>query len=393
MGKNATKVIGSVKKLNDKINVLFVMMHLKGGGSERLVHNLALKLDRRFFNPSIAYFFKDGELKEFNNNEVQLYHIPKIKRFDISTMQRIGDIIRRNNIHVVNAHHFMPMVYSFYGCKIANSCKLIYTEHAKSEVEKVPWSWKKIGSYLLNRSDAAVGVTKDVSETIHNRFKLHPSKVFTIKNGVDLNAYRGCNNKEKLRKELGIAGDEKIIGIVANLKRIKNHIFLLKAFDELVKNYKKVKLLLIGQGFENDTENTEAELQGFVNEKGLGKKVLLLGYRPDIPSLLNIMDIFCLTSFNEGLPISLIEAMAAGLPVVGTDVEGIRGTILHDKNGFLVKTDDIHELRNVLHMLLKDEPLRQRFGKESKFLSKEYSLEQCGSEYENLFLSVLRNNK
>jgi glycosyltransferase involved in cell wall biosynthesis len=382
-----------MKKLNNKINVLFVMMYLNRGGSEGLVHNLALKLDRNLFNPSIAYFFEDGVFKEFSKDGVPLYHVPKIERFDISTMQGVGEIIRKNNIHIVNAHHFMPMVYSFYGCKIKNNCRLIYTEHAKSEVEKVPWRWKKIGSYLLNRSDAAVGVTGEVSEAIHDKFKLHSSKVFTIKNGVDLSAYRGSNNRKVLRKKLGIEEDDKVIGIVANLKRIKNHIFLLKAFDELVKSYKKVKLLLIGQGFENDTENTEAELQGFVNEKGLGKKVLLLGYRPDIPSLLNIMDIFCLTSFNEGLPISLIEAMAAGLPVVGTDVEGIRDTIIHDKNGFLVKTDDIHELRNVLYMLLKDEPLRQRFSKESQFLSKEYSLEQCGSEYENLFLSVLINNK
>ena len=85
----------------------------------------------------------------------------------------------------------MPMVYSFYGCKIKNNCKLIYTEHAKSEVDKISWRWQKIGGYLLNRSDAAVGVTGEVSEAIHNKFKLHSSKVFTIKNGVDLKCLQG----------------------------------------------------------------------------------------------------------------------------------------------------------------------------------------------------------
>ena len=182
-------------KFTKKINVLFVMMHLKGGGSERLVHNLALKLDRRLFNPSIAYFFEDGALKEFSKDGVPLYHVPKTKRLDISTMLKLSDLIKKNNIHIVNAHHFMPMVYSFYGCKIKNNCNLIYTEHAKSEVDKISWRWQKIGGYLLNRSDAAVGVTGEVSEAIHNKFKLHSSKVFTIKNGVDLNAYRSSNNK------------------------------------------------------------------------------------------------------------------------------------------------------------------------------------------------------
>lgn len=378
-----------MKRLNNKVNVLFVMMHLKGGGSEGLIHNLAYKLDRKFFNPSIAYFFEDGESEVAGEREVPLYHVPKIKRLDISTMQGIGNIITKRNIHIVNAHHFMPMVYSFYGSKIANSCKLIYTEHAKSEVEKISWRWQKIGSYLLNRSDAAVGVTEEVSETIQNKFKLPRSKVFAIKNGVNLDAYTGSTNKKELRKQLGIAEDEKIIGIVANLKKIKNHIFLLKAFDELTKSNNKVKLLLIGQGFKDDPENTESELRSFVKKNGLKGKVLFLGYRSDIPELLNIIDIFCMTSFKEGLPLSLIEAMAAGLPVVGTDVEGIRNTIIHDRNGFLIKTDDIHGLKDVLSMLIKDEPLRNRFGKESILLSKEYSLERCISEYQNLFLSVL----
>ena len=372
-------------KLVNKINVLFVVMHLKGGGSERLVHNLALKLDRKFFNPSIAYFFEDGALKEFSKYEIPLYHVPKNKRFDISTIKGIGEIIRKNNIHIVNAHHFMPMVYSFYGSKVKNNCKLIYTEHAKSEVDKILWKWQKIGGYLLNRSDAAVGVTGEVSEAIHNKFKLHSSKVFTIKNGVDLNAYRDSNNKEKLKKELGIAEDEKVIGIVANLKRIKNHFFLLKAFEKLTKKNNKVKLFLVGQGFENDPENTEEELRIFVDKNGLKEKVLFLGYRADIPDLLNIMDIFCLTSFKEGLPISLIEAMAAGLPIVGTDVEGIRDVISHNKNGFLIQLDDMDGLRSALQKLLHDESLRQRFAQESKLIARTYSLGQCVSEYENLF--------
>ncbi len=375
----------------NKINVLFVMMHLKGGGSEGLVHNLAYKLDRKFFNPSIAYFFEDRALKASNNNEILYYHVPKIKRFDISTMRMIGDIIQKNHIHIVNAHHFMPMVYSFYGCKIKNNCKLIYTEHAKSEVEKVTWRWRKIGSYLLNHSDAAVGVTEEVSEAINKKFKLHPSKVFAIKNGINLDAYRSNNNKRDLRKQLGIAEDEKIIGIVANLRRIKNHIFLLRAFDELIKSYNKVKLLVIGQGFKDDPENTEAELRSFVNKNGLKEKVLFLGYRTDIADLLNIMDIFCLTSFNEGLPISLIEAMAVGLPIIGTDVEGIRDVIFPNKNGFLARINDTEGLKNALHILLHDESLRRKFTHQSKILAETYSLDQCVNDYQNLFLSVAKD--
>ena len=368
------------------------MMQMEMGGSERLVHNLALKVDRTLFRPSIAWFFGDRVLREFKDLGIPLYHIPKLKRFDFSTMQKLGTIIRENNIHIINAHHFMSMVYSFYGCKIKNDTKLIYTEHSKWEIEQIPWKWRKIGSYLLKHSDGAVGINSEVTKLMKNAFKLFPSKAITIMNGVNLKSFASNNKNSKLRTELGIAKNVKIIGMIANLKKIKNHIFLLKAFAELVKEYKNVKLLLIGQGFDGDKENSEAEIQHFINNQGLKNSVMLLGYRSDISSLLEIMDIFCLTSFKEGLPISLIEAMAAGLPVVGTDVEGIRNVIIHDKNGYLVPVDDKKSLKNSLLTLLQNESLRDKMGRESRVLAiQTYSLNSCINQYQDLFMSAINS--
>jgi glycosyltransferase involved in cell wall biosynthesis len=98
----------------------------------------------------------------------------------------------------------------------------------------------------------------------------------------------------------------------------------------------------------SDAENSEPEIRSYIKEKGLENDLLLLGYRSDIPEILSIMDIFCLTSFKEGMPLSLIEAMAAGLPVIGTDVEGIRDVIVQDRNGFLIDLDDISGMKNIL---------------------------------------------
>lgn len=376
--------------MTGKINILFMMMQMEMGGSERLVHNLALKIDRTLFRPSIAWFFGDRVLREFKDLGIPLYHVPKIKRFDFSTMRLLERIIKDNNIHIVNAHHFMSLVYSFYGCKVKNNIKLIYTEHSKWEIEQITSKWRKIGSYLLNHSDGAVGVNAEVTKSIRNRFKLNSSKTFTIQNGVDLKVFVDSALNKQLKKELGIAKKDKVIGMVANFKRIKNHIFLLKAVRELLKEYNDVKLLLIGQGFKGDRENSEAEVRQLINDNRLDDNVLLLGYRSDIPNLLATMDIFCLTSFKEGLPISLIEAMAAGLPVVGTDVEGIRDVIIQNKNGFIVPVDDVEELKNVLITLFKDKSLRNRTGKESKFLASQiYSLDRCIDQYEDLFISII----
>ncbi len=378
----------------EKVNVLFVMLQMKMGGTERLIHNLALKLDRTLFNPSVAWFFGNEILKEFNDLNIPLYYVPKVKRIDFSAMQKLADIIKDNDIHIVNAHHFMSMVYSFYGSKIKNHSPLVYTEHSEWDIEQISWKWRKIGPYLLHRADAAVGVTPAVANRIKNTFKTDDSKTFAIPNGVDLAAFNNHGDKKQaLRKELGLADNDNVIGTVANFRKIKNHIFLLRAFHKLVKGNKKVKLLLIGQGFERDPENSEQEIRDFIKEKGLARNVLLLGFRSDILELLSVMDIFCLTSFKEGLPISLIEAMAAGLPLVGTDVAGIKDTIIPDKNGFLVPTGDVTGLKNSLLTLLNDESLRHSMGQESKSLARNtYSLDSCIKKYEDLFLSSFNSD-
>lgn len=364
------------------------------GGSERLVYNLAKKLDRELFNPSIAWFLGDRILKDFYELGIPLYHVPKIKRFDISTMRKLGKIIKDNNIHIINAHHFMSLAYSFYGCKIKHHRKLIYTEHSEWEIQKLPLSWTKIGSFLLKYTDCAVGVNSNIEKLIQRKFKTDHTKTITIYNGVDIEEIYSSDKKLTLRKELNISENDKIIGIVANFRKIKNHIFLLKTFKQLLKSYNHVRLLLIGQGFKGDTDNSEQEIRNFIKEEGLGINVSLLGYRSDIPDFLKIMDIFCLTSYKEGLPISLLEAMAAGLPVVGTDVEGIRDVIIPNKNGFLVQINDIEEMKNVLYTLLQDESLRYKFGKESIFMvKKKYALQHCVNRYQDLILSKIKNKK
>lgn len=364
------------------------------GGTERLVLNLARKLNRDVFNPSVAWFSGKESLKEFEDLNIPLYYVPKIKRVDFSAMRKVGDIIKQCGIHIVNAHHFMPMVYSFYGCKIRNHADLVYTEHSEWEVETIPLKWRIVGSYLLKHADAVIGVNPGVTAELRNKFRLNNSKSLSIPNGVDLETFKNGNKKQTLRKELGVGENEIVIGTVANFRRIKNHTFLLQALSELIRDHGNVKLLLIGQGFVNDIDNSEQEIRNFIDKHKLGKNVLLLGYRSDIPELLNTMDIYCLTSFREGLPISLIEAMASGLPVVGTDVEGIRDIIKPRENGFLVKLNDVEGMKNALCTLLENKTLRIEFGQMSRFLAvNTYSMEHCARKYQDLFISIFRKNR
>jgi glycosyltransferase involved in cell wall biosynthesis len=376
--------------MKNKINVLFLTVQLETiGGSERLIYDLASSLDRNQFNPSVAWLNGDNILQEFVDLKIPLFHIPKIKRRDFSTFNKIKEIIIANNIHVVNAHHFMPMFYSYYGCKVANHIKLLYTEHSQWEIGRISGKWKLIGKYLLNRLDGVIGVSNAVSDEMQAKFNIAPKRLFSIPNGVNINSFMEIKSRNLTKSSMGFSDSDKIIGIVANLKNNKNHIFLLEAFHEVLNEIDNVKLLIIGEGDENDPDNSENELRSYVQENGMDRAVYFLGYRSDIPEILSILDIFCLTSVKEGLPISLIEAMATGIPVIGSDVEGIRDVIIPNVNGFLVRLGDVLGLKDAFLTLLKDDILCHEFGRKSQALTiKSYSIKQCVNQYQALFKPV-----
>ena len=371
------------------VNILFVMPQMGMGGSERLVHNLALKLDRCCFNISVAWLFGNEALQEFKNLEVPLHYVPKTKRVDFSAMQALQQIVKKNKIDVVNAQHFMPAFYSYYGCKVAAKKALIFTAHSRWEVEEMPFKWRVAGGYLLRRLDASIGVAPDVSSAIRSVFNTGLNQTITIENGVDTDLFAQEKDVEELRLSLGLTHRDIVIGIVANLKKVKNHLFLLRAFATVAEEFENVKLLLVGQGFAGEADNTESDLRLFVNNHHLARRVLFLGYRTDISQLLHVIDIFCLTSLREGLPISLIEAMAAGLPVIGTNVEGIRDVIAQNVDGILVELGDVLALKNALIGLIGDPERRVKLGRAglAKAVQK-YSLQRCVREYERLFLSL-----
>lgn len=386
--------MSEVTRGHKKINVLFVMMQMGMGGSEKLIHNLVLHINQDLYRPHIAWFYGDRVLPEFSDLNVPLYQVPKVRRFDLTTMRLMAKVIKNNDIHVVNAHHFMSMVYAYYGSKVSNNVGLIYTEHSQWEIEKISWRWRTIGTRLLRRVDGLMGVTPEVTGLLRSKFHVGEGKCTVIRNGVDLARLEGgLRQRSIMRHLLGFREEDKVVGIVANLKKIKNHLFLLRAFHQLLQKVDNAKLLLVGQGFHDDPDNTEPELREFVSRNDLNGHVLFLGFRSDIPDLLSAMDVFCLTSFKEGMPISLIEAMAAGLPVVGTDVEGIRDIVIRGETGMLVNNGDVSGFADSLALLLQNGVMRMGMGGRAREIAcSEYSLERTVKQYEDLFVSALKTH-
>lgn len=242
---------------------------------------------------------------------------------------------------------------------------------------------------MLRRMDAAIGVTADVADAIRSVFHTEGVATAAIENGVDTELFVRSEARPALRSKLQLADGQIALGIVANLKQVKNHQFLLRAFARVARWRAQATLLIVGQGFAGEEDNTEAQIRSFIGENGLNGRVHLLGYRADIPDLLQALDVFCLVSRQEGLPIGLIEAMSTRLPVIGTDVPGIRDVIAAEEDGILVRLDDVDELESALLRLIDDASLRDRMGRagRDKAVSR-YSLRRCVAEYEDLFARV-----
>jgi len=242
----------------------------------------------------------------------------------------------------------------------------------------------------MRSCDAIVGVSDRVSRTLTAHFRLNPDRVHTIENGVDVRVFENCADQRRdLRERFGFDPQDVVIGHVANFRHNKNHLFLLKSFREVLRERPHARLILVGQGFAGDPENSEEDIAKYIHDHDLQNSVSSVGHRSDVHDFLAMMDIFCLVSHREGLPLSLIEAMASGLPVLGTEVEGIRGVIEPGVNGLLVGPDDVSGLSLALKRLIDDVALRQRMGAASREAARhKYALTRCIEETERLFLTI-----
>jgi L-malate glycosyltransferase len=370
-----------------KINVLFLLPEINAGGSERIVLELARNLNRSVFNINLA-FFNNGALKDsFREVCNEIFHVPKKDGFDPAAVFELSRIVRLKDIHVINAHHYMPFFYSSLGASWSKTV-LIYTEHSVPEVEGIYSSKHKfVLDFLLHLKHVSiVGVSEEITNSFNKKFPSHRHKMQCISNGVDIARFNLRVDRDRIRAEWGLSPDQFVIGSVANFRKVKNHRLLVHAFHHLNRLHPHTRLMLVGKGYGYGGQNTEAEVRGLVDSYGLQDRVLFPGHRDDIPRLLQSFDAFCLPSLSEGLPVSILEAMAARVPVVGSEVRGIREVISPGETGLLFRSDDLKSLMDSLQSLIMQPHLSELLKRRAfSYVCKNHGMERWISAHEQLF--------
>ncbi len=371
----------------DRINLLFVLPNFDTGGSEKLVVDLIQNLDSKVFNPVLTVFFTGTYEETFKRMGYPFYVIHNGRvRSKVETLTFLKRIVERHGIQLVNTHHTSPLIQGFLPFKVLGRKILIHTEHSRLDQDRrIHKKAILMERLLLKGVDRVVGVSHEVCRYMVDTLGVRSSKVCLIPNGVDIKRFHIPDfDRRAYRKRLGIREDVFLIGLFANFRPEKNHILLIRALSTAIKRgQQKVHLLFCGTG------DMEGYLKEEVKRLNLGRHVSFLGYRFDIPELMNTLDLYCLPSRFEGMPFSLLEAMAAGVPVVATDVSGTREIIKEGETGLLVPAEDPEALAGAILHLMEDGDLREGIARRGLKEVERYSFDRTVKAYEALFTGAL----
>jgi glycosyltransferase involved in cell wall biosynthesis len=243
------------------------------------------------------------------------------------------------------------------------------------------YAWLRMTKSLPDR---IVCVSGAVKRTVMDREHIEENRIVVIRNGVD--AFPdGNGDVAGTRKEMGIGENHLVVGMVANFNRsVKGVSLFLDAVPKIVQAVPSARFLLLGGGEE------EKSLRAKAQSLGIGPYIVFAGFRPDIHRFYAVMDISALTSFSEGLSITLLESMRCGIPVVATRVGGNPELVCDGVTGFLVPPGDVPSFVEKIVKLLQDKELRSRMGEEGRLRAmRDFRLEDVASRYLETYEGLL----
>ncbi len=361
-----------------KTHIMFITFSLDVGGIETLILEICRRIDRQKYQPFVCSFFENGRLEpEFKNLDIPVYTVQKSDGLDWSLSFRLVKLFKELEVDIVHTHNPSVWLYGGIAAKLAG-VPLIHTAHTPSDyrVER----WGKIEKVLSWFTDRVTSVSISVGEFMIQKEGIAREKVLVIQNGVKLEDYEVQVNRDEKRRELGLFENDFAFINVARFFPNKDHSTLLKAFAKVVKEIPEAKLLLCGEGplKEDLLRETEAlKISGCVK---------FLGNRRDIPQIHRAIDAFVLSSIKEGLPIVLLEAMASGVPIITTDVDGNPEAVAHNETGLVVPARNPEALAKAMVEMRRDPARARAMGEKGKARVKElFTFEKMVNAYYKLY--------
>jgi len=352
-----------------KINILEIRSCRGGGGGpEKTILFSALEADTNLFDVTVVYLKSEHD-PEFDLDQraralgVQsFYTIEEKGKFDIRALKRLLALCREKNIHVFHAHCYKSDLYGLI-LRRYHKMVLMTTAHGPLATFKFFWASKNWRvRYLYDQIDLRILKYFDrvlmVSDTMRPmiaKYGVDPRKMTWVRNAIDSRFFkRSGRTDEAFRRELAIPDGAIVIGAVGRLNGEKDYPNLLRATKILTERLGSLRVIIVGKG------ELAEELATLADQMGLKSVVKFVGHLHDVRRVFEQMDVYVLSSTREGLPNTVLEAMAMEVPIVSTDVDGVKEAVTDGREAILVPAQDAASLAAGIEKVLGDAGLRER---------------------------------
>jgi len=373
--------------MKEKIRLMQITHDLAIGGLQQVIVNICRNIDREKYDVTVLCLRELGEfVPQVEELGIKVLLLPqKEKGADYFAFLKVAKILKELKIDIIHTHNTQPFFDGTLGAILSCVKVVIHTDHVRSFPDKLRYMFAE---WLMSHyAYKVVGVSDDTCNNLIKYEHISRDKIITIVNGIDESIYRIEIDKEKKKQELGIKKQGPIIGLGARLSKQKGITYLLQAMPSILKELPDLTLVIAGQGYCKD------ELEDEAKKIGVGSSVVFTGPRLDMPELLKLFDLFVLPSLYEGLPMVILEAMAAKCPVVATDVGGNYMAITHGVNGSLVEAANPEALAQEVVKVLSDKVLCDNYIDSSLLrIQTEFNSKIMTKRYEKLYQDAIPEN-
>lgn len=364
------------------INVLHMMEGNEPGGAETVLVEIATHLHDGYRSHGLV--LEEGWTHSaLKARGIPVDILPLERSFDFRWPGRLARLIQDRDIHLIQSHEFTTNCYATAAARMAG-IPIVCTVHGKNYYPDR--LYRRIATrWAAKNAGAFVSVSHDLSRFLTDRIGIPAARIHTIHNGADLARFATPEKRRaQTRKALGIPADRFVCITVAALFEVKAHKVLIDAAARLSAKAPHITFLLVGEG------PLEAQLKTQAGQLNVDDTVRFAGFRRDIPDLLSAADLFVLPSYSEGLPVSVIEAAAAGLPVVASRVGGLSEIVEEDVTGNLVPAGDADALaRAILGMAEAPSRARRMANAGQRAVRERFGMEQMIGAYTRLYTTLL----
>ncbi|MBF0484551.1 MAG: glycosyltransferase [Candidatus Omnitrophica bacterium] len=369
--------------MNNKIRVIHLIPNLGIGGAERVLVNICNKIDKTKFDLTVLYWGDDESLlPQLKATEVNIIRLNTKKIISLDLIFKIAKILKNSSADILHTHFMDSDFLGFCAAFLTRTPMIchIHTHHPFLEVIRHRIRYFFMAFFIKK----FICVSEKVSQYFLESTKINRRKVEVIYNGIQIDQRfenKGKLFSNQLKVSLGINLEHAVIGNVSRMVPIKGQKYILTAIPKILKIYPKTSFLFVGDG------KSRAELEKLTDELNIRNNVIFTGIRFDIPELLNVIDIFILSSFYEAMGLVIVEAMAAGKPIIATE-DAVSELITPDEDGILIPSHNSDAIADSTLKLMNAPDLCEKIGQRAKQKALRFSddkmVEQIQALYEKI---------